>query len=198
MFSLFCLFRPPPHQTGCARLLNAGLVGTGNQGIYAFNFVHLTAENFGTIRIDHKFSDRDSLFGTYQNDQAVATQPDPNNDVLVQNATGRQFEDVEETHTLAYWYHRVSAQPPSVRALVTAKSNRGQQLVTQLIAFHWLHPRPARTERLRFETSDFRYFGPTLFVKVYAATKKRISGNISICSTVLVGGGLKCVEHRFD
>lgn len=72
--------------------------GNGDQGNYAFNSANLTAENFGTIRVDHKFSDKDSLFGTYQNDQAVATQPDPNNNVLVQNATGRQFVDVEETH----------------------------------------------------------------------------------------------------
>lgn len=77
---------------------NAGLVGNGDQGIYAFNSVNLTTENFGTIRVDHKFSDKDSLFGTYQNDQATSTQPDPNNNVLVQNSTGRQFVDVEETH----------------------------------------------------------------------------------------------------
>ena len=86
---------------GLWQLPNAGLVGNGDQGIYAFNSVHLTTENFGTIRIDHKFSDRDTLFGTYQNDQAVATQPDPNNDVLVQNATGRQFAVVEENHTFS-------------------------------------------------------------------------------------------------
>ena len=77
---------------------NAGVTGNGDQAIYAFNSVHLTGENFGTLRIDHKFSDRDSLFGTYQNDQATATQPDPNNDVRVQNSTGRQLGDVEETH----------------------------------------------------------------------------------------------------
>ena len=80
------------------QLPNAGLVGNGDQGIYAFNSLHLTTENFGTLRIDHKFSDRDTLFGTYQNDQAFATQPDANNQVLVQNATGRQFADLEETH----------------------------------------------------------------------------------------------------
>src|SRR4029077_20168332 len=83
---------------GLLQLPNAGLVGNGDQGIYAFNSLHLTTENFGTLRIDHKFSDRDTLFGTYQNDQAFATQPDANNQVLVQNATGRQFADVEETH----------------------------------------------------------------------------------------------------
>jgi hypothetical protein len=80
------------------QLPNAGPVGNGDQGIYAFNTNHLTTENFGTIRIDHKFSDSDSLFGTYQNDQANSTQPDQNNDVPVQNATGRQLVDVEETH----------------------------------------------------------------------------------------------------
>jgi hypothetical protein len=77
---------------------NAGVVGNGDQGVYAFNSVNLTTENFGTIRVDHRFSDNDSLFGTYQNDQATSTQPDPNNNVLVQNSTGRQFVDVEETH----------------------------------------------------------------------------------------------------
>lgn len=70
----------------------------GDVGNYAFNSTTRTGENFGTIRMDHKFSDTDSLFGTYQNDQATAIQPDPNNNVLVQNATGRQFVDVEETH----------------------------------------------------------------------------------------------------
>jgi Carboxypeptidase regulatory-like domain/TonB-dependent Receptor Plug Domain len=70
----------------------------GDVGQYAFNSTTRTNENFGTIRVDHKFSDKDSLFGTYQNDQATAIQPDPNNNVLVQNSTGRQFVDVEETH----------------------------------------------------------------------------------------------------
>lgn len=83
---------------GLWQLPNAGLVGNGDQGVYAFNSLHLITENFGTIRIDHKFSDRDSLFGTYQNDQATGSQPDPNNDVLVQDVTGRQLFDVEETH----------------------------------------------------------------------------------------------------
>jgi hypothetical protein len=86
---------------GLWQLPNAGLVGNGDQGIYAFNSVHLTTEHFGTLRIDHKFSDRDTLFGTHQNDQAFATQPDANNQVLVQNATGRQFADWEETHTFS-------------------------------------------------------------------------------------------------
>jgi hypothetical protein len=83
---------------GLWQLPNAGLIGNGDQGIYAFNSGQLTAENFGNIRIDHKFSDKDSISGTYQNDQAIATQPDANNDVRVDNLTGRQLISIEETH----------------------------------------------------------------------------------------------------
>jgi Carboxypeptidase regulatory-like domain/TonB-dependent Receptor Plug Domain len=70
----------------------------GDVGTYAFNAVHITTENFGTARLDHKFSDNDSIFGTFQDDLADATQPDPQNEVLVGNSTGRVFADIEETH----------------------------------------------------------------------------------------------------
>ncbi len=83
---------------GLWQLPNAGLVGNGDQGIYAFTAGVLTIENFGNIRIDHKFSEKDSVTGTYQNDQAIATQPDANNDVLANNLTNRQLISIEETH----------------------------------------------------------------------------------------------------
>ena len=79
-------------------LPNAGLIGNGDQGIYSFTAPHITSENFGTARIDHKFSDKDSIFGSYQYDFATATQPDPANDVLVGNSTGRAYVALEETH----------------------------------------------------------------------------------------------------
>src|SRR5579862_10006063 len=40
-------------------LPNAGLVGNGDVGFYAFTAAHITSENFGTLRIDHKISNRD-------------------------------------------------------------------------------------------------------------------------------------------
>jgi hypothetical protein len=49
-------------------------------------------------RLDHRFSDKDSFFGSYQYDHATLTQPDPNNDVLVGNTTGRGYVALEETH----------------------------------------------------------------------------------------------------
>jgi hypothetical protein len=79
-------------------LPNGGLVGNGDTGIYSFTGAHVTSENFGTGRLDHRFSDKDSVFGSYQYDAATATQPDPANDVLVGNTTGRAFVAIEETH----------------------------------------------------------------------------------------------------
>jgi hypothetical protein len=77
---------------------NAGLVGNGDVGFYAFTAAHITSENFGTIRLDHKLSNNDNVFATYQADSATATQPDPANDVLVGNTTGRTYIALEETH----------------------------------------------------------------------------------------------------
>jgi hypothetical protein len=77
---------------------NAGLSGNGDVGFYAFTAPHITSENFGTVRLDHWFSKTDSIFGSYQYDFATATQPDPANDVLVGNSTGRAYVALEETH----------------------------------------------------------------------------------------------------
>ena len=83
---------------GLWALPNEGLVGNGDTGIYSFTTAHITSENFGTGRLDHRFSDKDSVFGSYQYDLATATQPDPANEVLVGNTTGRAFVAIEETH----------------------------------------------------------------------------------------------------
>ncbi|MHB1936744.1 MAG: outer membrane beta-barrel protein [Acidobacteriaceae bacterium] len=77
---------------------NAGTVGNGDVSFYAFTAPHITSENFGTARVDDKFSEKDSGFGSFQLDSAIATQPDPANDVLVENTTGRTFVVLEETH----------------------------------------------------------------------------------------------------
>ena len=83
---------------GLWALPNQGVVGNGDTGIYQFNGGHVTSENFGTGRLDHRFSDKDSLFGSYQYDAAVATQPDPANEVLIGETTNRRYVAIEETH----------------------------------------------------------------------------------------------------
>jgi hypothetical protein len=55
-------------------------------------------ENFFTTRVDHKFSDNDSLFGTYVFDRTPYTLPDGFNDVLLGDLTFRQVFILEETH----------------------------------------------------------------------------------------------------
>jgi carboxypeptidase family protein len=72
--------------------------GTGDIGVFAFSAVHITSENFETARVDHRFSDKDSLFGSFQYDSATASQPDPANEVLAANDTRRVFLAIEETH----------------------------------------------------------------------------------------------------
>ena len=83
---------------GLPNVPNQPIINNGDTGIYSFTAPHITSENFGTARLDHRFSDKDSIFGSYQYDFATATQPDPANDVLVGNSTGRAYVALEETH----------------------------------------------------------------------------------------------------
>jgi hypothetical protein len=80
---------------------NLPYFNNGDAGTYSFVGGHVTTENFGVGRLDHRFSDKDSFFGSYQYDSATLTQPDPNNDVLVGNTTGRGYAALEETHIVS-------------------------------------------------------------------------------------------------
>jgi hypothetical protein len=65
----------------------------------AFNAAQVVTENFVTSRIDHKFSDKDSLFGTYLYDKTPYTSPDSFGNVQLQSLSARQILAVEETHS---------------------------------------------------------------------------------------------------
>ena len=80
---------------------NLPYYNNGDMGTYSFVGGHVTSENFAVGRLDHRFSDKDSFFGSYQYDLATLTQPDPNNDVLVGNTTGRGYASLEETHLIS-------------------------------------------------------------------------------------------------
>jgi hypothetical protein len=56
-------------------------------------------ENFFTTRIDHKFSDKDAIFGTYLYDKTPYTSPDPYGNVQLSTLSARQIVAVEETHS---------------------------------------------------------------------------------------------------
>ena len=73
------------------------------QDVCPFNFNGTTGitENFVTARIDHKFSDKDSIFGTFVYDRTPYQAPDSFDNVFLQNLTSRQIVAVEETHTFS-------------------------------------------------------------------------------------------------
>src|SRR5690242_8160687 len=72
---------------------------SGSTGKFVFAGVQAVPENFGTIRLDHRISDKDSLFGTYLIDKADYAQPDKMNLINTNSSTKRQTVSIEESHT---------------------------------------------------------------------------------------------------
>ena len=68
-----------------------------------FNFVahRVVREDYFSTRIDHHFSDKDSLFGTYMFDRTPFTSDEPLGVVLLGSITKRQIIALEETHTFS-------------------------------------------------------------------------------------------------
>lgn len=71
---------------------------SGDLGTYTFAGQQIVNENFLTARVDHNFSNRDSLFGTYMFDRTPYSSPDGLNNVEFETLTARQFVAIEETH----------------------------------------------------------------------------------------------------
>jgi Carboxypeptidase regulatory-like domain/TonB-dependent Receptor Plug Domain/TonB dependent receptor len=72
--------------------------GNGDQGSYTFAAQQIVSENFFTTRVDHRFSDKDSLAGSYMFDKTPYASPDGLNNVEFSTLTSRQFVSIEETH----------------------------------------------------------------------------------------------------
>src|SRR5467141_81544 len=82
-------------------LPNKNLLGSGDTGIYTFSGQQVTPENYFTTRIDHKFSGRGGISGTYMFDSGTVRQPDELNNKLTGYDSRRQFFTVSETHTFS-------------------------------------------------------------------------------------------------
>lgn len=74
------------------------VLANGDLGLYTFAGQQIVNENFLTTRVDHRFSDKDSLFGTYMFDRTPYSSPDGLNNVEFDTLTSRQFLAIEETH----------------------------------------------------------------------------------------------------
>jgi Carboxypeptidase regulatory-like domain/TonB dependent receptor/TonB-dependent Receptor Plug Domain len=66
---------------------------------FIFNGKQVVNENFVTARVDHKFSDKDSLFGTYLFDRSPYSSPDAFGNVQLSTLSTRQIFAAEETHS---------------------------------------------------------------------------------------------------
>src|ERR1700674_210925 len=71
---------------------------TGDLGTFTFIAKQVVNENFLTTRVDHRFSDKDSLFGSYMFDKTPYSSPDGLDNVEFNTLTSRQFVSIEETH----------------------------------------------------------------------------------------------------
>jgi Carboxypeptidase regulatory-like domain/TonB-dependent Receptor Plug Domain len=74
--------------------------GFGNGDVASFTYTgqRLLTENFFTTRIDHHFSEKDSIFGTYMYDRTPFTSAEPLGVVQLGILTKRQIVALEETH----------------------------------------------------------------------------------------------------
>jgi hypothetical protein len=79
-------------------LPNGPLKAGGDTGSFTTANNQVVTENYFTIRVDHKISDQDNLFGTFLYDTAPFTTPDLLNNVLVGSKTRRKIVALEETH----------------------------------------------------------------------------------------------------
>jgi hypothetical protein len=97
---------------------NAGLLGFGDTGHYTFATQQAATENYVNTRVDHHFSDKDSMFATYQFDNSQSVLPDSYNVVNIQQHASNQHTAIEETHifsvalvnNIRFGYNRVNDQ----------------------------------------------------------------------------------------
>src|SRR5579872_2494476 len=80
-------------------LPNEPVLGNGDVGVFTFAGQQVVTENFFTTRIDHRLSNKDSLFGTYVYDKTPYSSPDGLDNVEFDTATARQIAALEETHS---------------------------------------------------------------------------------------------------
>jgi hypothetical protein len=82
-------------------LPNGPLLGTGDIGIFTFADQQVTNENYFTIRVDRKFSNRDSLSGTYMRDKSKTVQPGTFDELLTNVLSARQAASIQQQHAFS-------------------------------------------------------------------------------------------------
>jgi Carboxypeptidase regulatory-like domain/TonB dependent receptor/TonB-dependent Receptor Plug Domain len=104
--------------------------GAGDTAIFTFGGSQVTSENYVTTRIDHKFSDKDNLSGSYMFDNSPSSQNDEFNNKLLLNRARRQLVTIEENHVFSaslgnsfrFGYSRVFAAAPAGSTAINPKA----------------------------------------------------------------------------
>jgi outer membrane receptor protein involved in Fe transport len=105
----------------------------GDKGKFINSALQIVPENFYTVRVDHKLSTNDTLFGTYLFDDTDFKQPDSFNNVTLDSHTRRQTVVLEESHTI------------SPNLLNTARIGFSRSHALNLVAFGAINPAAALT-----------------------------------------------------
>jgi hypothetical protein len=71
----------------------------GDTGTFSFVQNQIVTENFATVRVDHKISENDALFGSFLIDRTPFSTPDGFDNVVFGDLTLNQLYVLEETHT---------------------------------------------------------------------------------------------------
>src|SRR6202790_1978978 len=79
-------------------LPNGPLLGGGDTGIFSFAGQEITNENYFTVKVDRKFTDKDTLSGTYMRDNSETVQPDNFNELLSNTVSRRQVVTLHAQH----------------------------------------------------------------------------------------------------
>jgi hypothetical protein len=79
-------------------LPNGPLLGNGDTGIFSFAGQQITNENYFTVQVDRKFSDKDALAVTYMRDNSKTVQPDNFNELLSNIVSRRQVATLHAQH----------------------------------------------------------------------------------------------------
>src|SRR6266853_3610241 len=79
-------------------LPNGQTLGAGDTAIFNFAAQEVTTENYFTIRVDHKLSDKDSLYGTFMRDNSKTIEPGTFGELFSDIVSSRYVTTLHEQH----------------------------------------------------------------------------------------------------
>jgi hypothetical protein len=82
-------------------LPNGPDLGNGDTGFFTFAGQQITPEDYFTVRLDHKFSDKDSFTGTFMRDNSQTIQPSTFDELRTKVVSARMVATLQEQHVFS-------------------------------------------------------------------------------------------------